>query len=371
MSMRESCHREALAGTSTVRIHPQPRRVPNEIAQPRQGLARVPSTHARCPAAREILRDAFTRLIEHVDDLTDGLTDEVSFFRPTGEANSICWLIWHSARIQDVQGGSYHRYRAGVDQRGWVDRFALDLPRDAHGYSHTAEDVGKVRAPAELLARYYHSVHKMTLEYVAGVTAEELARVVDENWSPPVTASVRLVSIIDDCAQHLGQAAYVRGLAGGRLVVRAVSRTIDRTLLGWPLIGLPTMVLLGLGVRDGATPLDGFFQQAHDSPLSSLLFFTDYRTAGTLVGATAITALYRRIWLLVPLAVVVPFLAVHATEALKPWFGRMKEKAWLSQRPHHHAHCGVGHARPGCRRTPMGGCRGGGDSPGSACSARR
>ncbi|MCB0932134.1 MAG: mycothiol transferase [Mycobacterium sp.] len=167
------------------------------------------------PAAREILRDAFTRLIEHVDDLTDGLTDEVSFFRPTGEANSICWLIWHSARIQDVQVA----HITGIEQvwisRGWVDRFALDLPRDAHGYGHTAEDVGKVRAPAELLARYYHSVHKMTLEYVAGVTAEELARVVDENWSPPVTASVRLVSIIDDCAQHLGQAAYVRGLAGG------------------------------------------------------------------------------------------------------------------------------------------------------------
>ena len=28
-----------------------------------------------------------------------------------------------------------------------------------------------------------------------------------------MTASIRLVSIIDDCAQHLGQAAYVRGIA--------------------------------------------------------------------------------------------------------------------------------------------------------------
>jgi hypothetical protein len=28
-----------------------------------------------------------------------------------------------------------------------------------------------------------------------------------------VTASARLVSIIDDCAQHLGQAAYVRGIS--------------------------------------------------------------------------------------------------------------------------------------------------------------
>ena len=164
------------------------------------------------PAAREILRDAFSRIIEHVDDLTDGLTDEVSFFRPTSSANSICWLIWHSARIQDAQVADI----AGIDQvwfsGGWVDRFALDLPRDAHGYGHTPAEVAKVRVPADLLAAYYHAVHQMTLAYVAGVTEEELARVVDENWSPPVTASVRLVSIIDDCAQHLGQAAYVRGI---------------------------------------------------------------------------------------------------------------------------------------------------------------
>jgi len=36
--------------------------------------------------------------------------------------------------------------------------------------------------------------------------------VVDELYSPPVTLGVRLVSIVDDCLQHLGQAAYVRGL---------------------------------------------------------------------------------------------------------------------------------------------------------------
>lgn len=168
---------------------------------------------ADAAAARELLRDSFTRLIEHVDALTDDLTDEVCFFRPTPEANSICWLIWHSARIQDAQLAQI----TGIDQvwfgGGWVDRFALDLPRDAHGYGHTPEEVGKVRASADLLAGYYHAVHKMTLEYIAGITPGELARIVDESWTPPVTASVRLVSIVDDCAQHLGQAAYVRGIA--------------------------------------------------------------------------------------------------------------------------------------------------------------
>ncbi|MBV8291222.1 MAG: mycothiol transferase, partial [Mycobacterium sp.] len=43
-------------------------------------------------ATRELLRDAFTRLIEHVDELTDGLTDEQANYRPSPDANSIAWL---------------------------------------------------------------------------------------------------------------------------------------------------------------------------------------------------------------------------------------------------------------------------------------
>jgi Protein of unknown function (DUF664) len=172
-------------------------------------------------AVRELLRDSFTRLIEHVDEVADGLTDDVSFWRPTPEANSIAWLLWHSARCQDLQLCEV----AGIEQvwtsQRWEQRFALDLPHEASpgydiGYGHTAEDVGKVRAPVELLVGYYRAVHQVTLEYLATVTPDELARIVDRRWNPPVTASARLVSVVDDCAQHLGQAAYVRGIAPQR-----------------------------------------------------------------------------------------------------------------------------------------------------------
>lgn len=165
-------------------------------------------------AARELLRDSFTRLIEHVDAIADELSDEVALYRPAPTANTIAWLLWHSARVQDAQLCEV----AGVEEvwtrDGWVDRFGLDLPRDDTGYGHGADDVAKVRASADLLAGYYHAVHKVTLEYIASVTAEDLSRIVDERWDPPVTASARLVSIVDDCAQHLGQAAYVQGIAG-------------------------------------------------------------------------------------------------------------------------------------------------------------
>jgi Protein of unknown function (DUF664) len=164
-------------------------------------------------AAQELLRDSFTRLIEHVDDLTDGLTEELANYRPTKQANSIAWLIWHSARVQDVQVCDIAKTENVWTRDGWVGRFELDLPRDDTGYGHGPDDVTKVRASAELLAGYYRAVHEMTLEFVQTLSSADLARIVDRRWNPPVTASARLVSIVDDCAQHLGQAAYVRGIA--------------------------------------------------------------------------------------------------------------------------------------------------------------
>ena len=55
-------------------------------------------------------------------------------------------------------------------------------------------------------------MHARTVEFLKTVTDEGLDRIVDRRWTPPVTLGVRLVSVIDDCAQHAGQAAYVKGL---------------------------------------------------------------------------------------------------------------------------------------------------------------
>lgn len=86
------------------------------------------------------------------------------------------------------------------------------------------------------------------------------------------------------------------------------------------------MVLLGLGVRDGATPVDAWMQQARGGPLGSLLLFTDYRTAWALLLTAVAVSLYRRMWALVPVIVVVPIVAVWAARALKPIFGRLKDE---------------------------------------------
>jgi Protein of unknown function (DUF664) len=163
---------------------------------------------------KQILTDAFGRVRELVIDLTDGLADEVASYRPDPEANSIAWLIWHLSRVQDDHMADL----AQVEQvwPEWRDRFGLPFSKWATGYGQGPKDVAAVRVSSDLLSGYQQAVHDLTLRYVDGITAAELDRIVDTRWDPPVTAAVRLVSVIGDTMQHLGQAAYVRGLAERR-----------------------------------------------------------------------------------------------------------------------------------------------------------
>ena len=160
---------------------------------------------------RELLTDSFDRIRELVADVADGLSHDRLTYRPDPEANSIGWLLWHLSRIQDdhVAGA------AGVDQVWpmWRDRFGLPFDDFATGYGQEPADVAAVQVPAELLVGYHTDVADLTQRYLDGLTEEELTRVVDRRWDPPVTVAVRLVSVIGDCLQHLGQSAYLRGLA--------------------------------------------------------------------------------------------------------------------------------------------------------------
>ncbi|RYI98749.1 MAG: DUF664 domain-containing protein [Actinomycetales bacterium] len=160
----------------------------------------------------EVLTDALGRVREQVPEVVDGLDVDQLAWRPDPGANSIAWLVWHLTRVAD----DHVAEAAGADQvwtsQGWAGRFDLPFPSEAHGYGHSSTDVAAVTAPAELLVGYHEAVAEMVLEYVSTLTPGDLDRVVDERWDPPVTLGVRLVSVVNDLTQHIGQAAYVRGL---------------------------------------------------------------------------------------------------------------------------------------------------------------
>lgn len=162
----------------------------------------------------DLLTDAIGRVLESVESVLDGADEALLAERPTPDANSIGWLVWHLTRVQDDHvaevAGSEQVWTAG----GYAERFDLPIATGDIGYGHSSEQVGLVRVSAALLADYYRATHTRTLEYLATISADELDRVVDDRWDPPVTLGVRLVSVVNDCTQHVGQAAYLRGLLG-------------------------------------------------------------------------------------------------------------------------------------------------------------
>ncbi len=145
---------------------------------------------------------------EAVDDLDVGVLTTA----PGDGANTIAWLIWHLTRVQDHHISELNESEQRYLADGWHERFGRGPDEQDHGYGHTAADVASVRASAKDLVGYFDAVHARTIDYLGGLSPADLDAVVDERWDPPVTLGVRLASLVSDCLQHVGQAAYVRGL---------------------------------------------------------------------------------------------------------------------------------------------------------------
>jgi uncharacterized damage-inducible protein DinB len=163
--------------------------------------------------SNEVLLYAYGRIHETLRRAVEGLTPDELTHRIGPEANSIAWLAWHLARVQDDHVADVAGREQVWTAEDWVGRFGLPFPSGATGYGFSSEEVAQVRVPsADLLLEYAEAVHDRTTEFLRGLSDDDLDAVVDTRWDPPVTLGVRLVSVLSDDLQHVGQAAFLRGL---------------------------------------------------------------------------------------------------------------------------------------------------------------
>ena len=160
----------------------------------------------------DVLVDAFGRIREQVERVLGGLDGSTLGARIDPDANSIAWLVWHLTRVQD----DHVAHAFGTEQvwltEGWAERFALPFPVADHGYGHTSGQVAALSGTSgELLLGYHEATWRRTVELLRPLTPEDLDRVVDTRWTPAVTLGARLVSVVADDLQHVGQAAFARG----------------------------------------------------------------------------------------------------------------------------------------------------------------
>lgn len=164
----------------------------------------------------DLLIDLFGRVSDTARQVLRDTPQDALGTPPAAGTNTVAWLVWHLTRALDEQAAHALGYDAVWEAGGWRERFALPLPPDAHGYSMTFDEVLLVQASTAHLRGYLDAACDAAEEAVAHLTDDDLDRVVDHQWNPPVTLGVRLVSIVNDCLQHAGQAAYASGILSRR-----------------------------------------------------------------------------------------------------------------------------------------------------------
>ena len=157
----------------------------------------------------EILSDLAQRPVDAAKALPNLTADQLNA-HPGDHPNSIAWLLWHSGREVDVQLSDL----TGDEQKWESFRTSFNLGDigDSVGLGHTPERAAEVIVnDQQLLINYLEATLTALGRYASKLSEKDLDEVIDENWTPPVTCGVRLISIVDDAIQHVGQAAYAAG----------------------------------------------------------------------------------------------------------------------------------------------------------------
>jgi hypothetical protein len=166
----------------------------------------------------DLLVDCYGRVLEFLENVLEGLTEDELNWQPSQDCNSIGWLTWHLTRQHDAQVASL----IGEDQLwindGWHAKFGRAPDPQDIGFGHTLEQVTAFKSPdIRTLLDYQSAVLERSKKYFLTLSQTDLDRKLDEPWFQPLpTVGVRLISILEDSMLHAGQAAYVRGLRQGK-----------------------------------------------------------------------------------------------------------------------------------------------------------
>lgn len=160
----------------------------------------------------EILVDLARRPQAAAEELRSTLTPELLNAHPHHD-NSIAWLLWHAGREIDEQLSHLSGNVSVWIDGGFQDRFDLGVGPHEHGYGHTPDEARAIHVTdADLLIDYLSAAIDAQVDHLETLGEADLARVIDERWDPPVTLGTRMVSMTDDAAVHVGQAAYIAGM---------------------------------------------------------------------------------------------------------------------------------------------------------------
>jgi hypothetical protein len=130
------------------------------------------------------------------------------------DTNTIGWLLWHLTRSHDRNVSEMLGRQQLWLADSWHECFNRPPDPDDTGYGHTSAQAASFRSPsADTLIGYHRATVAMIDDYLNGAPEQDFDRMAGSpTLGNTATVQARLVGVLVDALQHVGQAALVRGV---------------------------------------------------------------------------------------------------------------------------------------------------------------
>ena len=146
-----------------------------------------------------------------------GLTEAELAWKPAPHANSIGFLVWHMARVEDgwilrVFQGKKHLWVTDA----WAQKCGMPEDQRDMGYRYSQEQLDAFKTPSlDLLLAYSGAVRDATKSFLDQWSGESDTTELKAPWGGTVLVKDILAQLVWELNQHGGQVGYVRGLQRG------------------------------------------------------------------------------------------------------------------------------------------------------------
>jgi hypothetical protein len=168
---------------------------------------------------QQLIVDFFLRTSQELERVLNGLTvDELNQI-PRPDCNSIGWLCWHLTRSCDRNLSELTKRKQLWIKDEWHARFNRPPDPADTGFGHSSKEVTAFKSPdGEIVLAYHRAVVALAKQYITNNLSEtDLKR---KTRSPTLknvaTVRKRMLGVISEGLQHVGQTAYVRSLLRGK-----------------------------------------------------------------------------------------------------------------------------------------------------------
>ena len=163
---------------------------------------------------QDSIKSGMTEFFEELKEKLDGLTESELSWQASLDSNSIIWLVWHMALVEDKWISNSIVGKATIwESSNWAERTGIYA--SGYGYGQTMDIVRALPSVSiSTLVEYYDEVRDATFGAIDAMSDDDVANI-DIQESGDASWGWILAHIIVEESQHLGQIAFIRGIIRG------------------------------------------------------------------------------------------------------------------------------------------------------------